>query len=104
MKCLGSIFIAAIVFLVVFIVYKIRVSIKAARNLSIATKQLEVAEEYTAQKGSSCKEEMDKVDAYIHDAIKTLKTFKVILHEQEAKLERIYHIEQDKIEDLDFSP
>jgi len=35
---------------------------------------------------------MDKVDAYIHDAIKTLKTYEVVLHEQKAKLERILHV------------
>ena len=99
----GSIVMAAIVFLVMFIVYKIRVSIRASKNLAVASKQLASAEEYTQQK-STCKEQMDKVDAYIHDAIKTLKTFQVVLHEQEAKLERIYHIEHEKIESSDFHP
>ena len=97
----GAALIGLTVLLVMWIVYKIRVSTRASRNLSMAKEQLETAETYSAQKGT-CKDEMDKVDAYIHDAIKTLKTFQVVLHEQEAKLERIYHIEHDKIETSDF--
>jgi len=96
----GGIILATVLF-VTWLVYKIRVSIKANRNLAMAKAQLEHAEAYSAQKGT-CKDEMDKVDAYIHDAIKTLKTFQIILREQEAKLERIYHIEEDKIESSDF--
>jgi len=97
----GAALIGLAVLLVTWIVYKIRVSTRASRNVAMAKSQLETAEEYSAQKGT-CKEEMDKVDAYIHDAIKTLKTFQVILNEQEAKLERIYHVEEDKIESSDF--
>ncbi|GEM_PF-483105 len=97
----GVAMILVVVLLVMWIVYKIRVSIKASSNLQMAKTQLEAAEEYTRQKGT-CKEEMDKVDAYIHDAIKTLKTYQVVLHEQKAKLERILHLEEDKIENTDF--
>ncbi len=97
----GGAMIVVAVLLVMWIVYKIRVSLKASSNLQMAKAQLEAAEEYTRQKGT-CKEEMDKVDAYIHDAIKTLKTYEVVLHEQKAKLERILHIEHDKIENADF--
>ena len=97
----GAALIGLAVLLVMWIVYKIRVSIRASHNVNMAKAQLESAEAYSAQKGT-CKEEMDKVDAYIHDAIKTLKTFQIILHEQEAKLERIYHVEEDKIESSDF--
>jgi len=97
----GGAMIVVAVLLVMWIVYKIRVSLKASSNLQMAKAQLEAAEEYTRQKGS-CKDEMDKVDAYIHDAIKTLKTYEVVLHEQKAKLERILHVEHDKIENADF--
>lgn len=97
----GAALIGLAVLLVMWIVYKIRVSIRASHNVNMAKAQLESAEAYSAQKGT-CKEEMDKVDAYIHDAIQILKTFEVVLHEQEAKLERIYYIEQEKIETSDF--
>lgn len=84
--------------LVMWIIYAIRVSMKGSQNLEFAQLQLEEAEAYTAHKGS-CKEEMDKVDAHIHDAIETLKTYQVLFNEQKGKLERIMHIEGKK-EDL----
>jgi hypothetical protein len=83
--------------LVMWIIYAIRVSMKGSRNLEFAQLQLEEAEAYTAHKGS-CKEEMDKVDAHIHDAIETLKTYQVLFNEQKGKLERIMHIEGKKEE------
>ena len=70
---------------------------KASKNLNHATAQLEAAEEYTVQKGS-CKDEMDKVDAHIHDTIATLKTYQVLFNEQKGKLQRILHIEGEKEE------
>lgn len=97
----GGTIIAVTVLLVMWIVYAIRVSIKAKSNMRIAEAQLEAAEAYSEQKGS-CKEEMDKVDAYINEAINTLHLYQVVLHEQKAKLMRIKHIESDKIENADF--
>ncbi len=93
----GRIFMILVALLVVWLIYKIRVSMKASSNLNHATAQLEAAEEYTAQKGS-CKDEMDKVDAHIHDAIATLKTYQVLLNEQKGKLQRILYIEGEKDE------
>jgi len=100
---IGGGLIIAMVLLVTWIVYKIRVSLKASANMNMAQEQLVAAEEYCAQKGS-CKKEMDKVDVYINDAIETLKLYKVILSEQRGKLERILHIEKDKIENAEFHP
>ncbi|SFZ98885.1 ORF 73; extensive acidic domains, potential leucine zipper; immediate early protein homolog [hydrothermal vent metagenome] len=100
---IGGVMIVLVTLIVMWIVYKIRVSLKASSNMRMAKAQLEAAKEYSLQKGT-CKEEMEKVDAYINDAIKTLKTYEVILKEQKAKLERILHIEADKIESSDFHP
>jgi len=93
----GRLFMILVALLVVWLIYKIRVSMKASKNLNHATAQLEAAEEYTAQKGS-CKDEMDKVDAHIHDTIATLKTYQVLFNEQKGKLQRILHIEGEKEE------
>jgi hypothetical protein len=93
----GRLFMILVALLVVWLIYKIRVSMKASKNLNHATAQLEAAEEYTAQKGS-CKDEMDKVDAHIHDTITTLKTYQVLFNEQKGKLQRILHIEGEKEE------
>ena len=93
----GRIFMILVALLVVWLIYKIRVSMKASKNLNHATAQLEAAEEYTAQKGS-CKDEMDKVDAHIHDTISTLKTYQVLFNEQKGKLQRILYLEGEKEE------
>jgi len=92
---LGGAFVGIVTLLVMWIVYAIRVSAKASSNLAFAKTQLSEAEAYVKQKGS-CKEEMDKVDAHIQDAIATMKSFQVLLHEQNAKLKRIMHIEGHK--------
>jgi hypothetical protein len=97
----GAAIIVVAALIVMWIVYKIRVSLRANSNVNMAKSQLESAKEYSVQKGT-CKEEMDKVDAYINDAIKTIKTYEVILKEQKGKLERILHIEADKIASSDF--
>ena len=94
---MGASLVALVVLLVMWIIYAIRVSIKGGANLHHATEQLAHAEEYTVQK-SNCKDEMDKVDAYIHDSIKTLKTYQIIFNEQKGKLERIIHLESNQEE------
>ncbi len=100
-QTVGMVVIALAALLVMWIVYKIRVSIKAGSNVHMAKAQLAAAEEYSVQKGT-CKEEMDKVDVYIHEAIETLTMYQVILNEQKGKLERIKHFENEKIETSDF--
>ncbi len=88
----GGLLVGAVVLAIMAIIYAIRVALKGSKNLHFATKQLEEAEIYTAHKGN-CKEEMDKVDAHIHDAIATLKTYEVLFNEQKGKLQRILHLE-----------
>lgn len=83
------------------IIYAIRVGIKGSNNLNFAVKQLVEAEVYTEHKGD-CKNEMDKVDAHIKDTIVTLKTYEVLLNEQKGKLERILHIEGEKLKSTDY--
>jgi hypothetical protein len=89
---LGGGFVLVVTLLVMWIIYAIRVSSRASSNLAFAKQQLEEAQEYAKHKGN-CKEEMDKVDAHMNDAIKVLKTYEVVLHEQNGKLKRILHIE-----------
>jgi len=94
---IGMALVAVVTLLVMWIIYAIRVSSKGSKNLNFAMQQLEEAEVYTGDK-SNCKEEMDKVDVHIHDAIATLKTYQVLFNEQKGKLERILHIEGEKEE------
>ena len=93
----GGLLVGVAVLAVMGIIYAIRVSTKGSKNLNFATQQLEEAEAYTAHKGN-CKEEMDKVDVHIHNAIATLKTYQVLFNEQKGKLQRILYIEGEKEE------
>ena len=91
----GAGVLGAVVLVVMILIYVIRVSLKARSNLHFAVKQFVEAELYTEQK-SNCKQEMDKVDAHIKDAIETMKTYEVVLNEQKGKLQRILYIEGSK--------
>lgn len=94
---LGGGFVVIVVLVVMGIIYSVRTSMRASSNLQFAKKQLEEAQEYAKVKGN-CKEEMDRVDAHMNDAIKILKTYQVVLQEQNGKLKRILHIEGIKEE------
>jgi len=89
---MGGAFVLIATLFVMVLIYGIRVASRASRNLAFAKQQMEEAQEYAKHKGS-CKEEMDKVDAHMNEAIKVLKTYEVVLQEQNGKLKRILHIE-----------
>jgi hypothetical protein len=98
---MGGAFVLIVTLFVMGLIYGIRVASRASRNLSFAKQQLEEAQEYAKHKGS-CKEEMDKVDAHMNEAIKILKTYEIILNEQNGKLKRILHIEGVKEEPSEY--
>jgi len=83
------------VLLVMFLIYKIRVGLKANRNLHFAVKQFVEAELYTEQK-SNCKIEMEKVDVHMKETVETMNVYEILLHEQEGKLQRILYFEGEK--------
>ena len=89
------------VFLVMILIYILRVRLRANSNLHFAAKQFVEAQLYTEKK-ADCKKEMDKVDAHIKDTIETLKTYEIVLNEQSGKLRRILHIEGKKDKSTDY--
>lgn len=97
----GGALLSGAVLFIMWIVYTIRVTLKARSNLQFAKEELAKAEEYAGLKGT-CKDEMDSIDAHIKDAIETLKTYEVILHEQEGKLKRIHHLEKSDDESAQY--
>jgi len=98
---MGGALLGTAVLLVMWIVYAIRVSLKAGSNLQFAKEQLQKAEEYASLKGT-CKEEMDKVDAHIKDAIGMMQTYEIIFNEQKGKLRRIQHLEKEGKESVSY--
>ena len=88
----GAAMVALVVLAVMFLTYWIRVTLKAGKNLHFAQKQLADAQAYVSRK-ANCKEEMERVDGHIKDAIATLKDYEILLAEQNSKLHRILHFE-----------
>lgn len=88
----GAAMVALVVLGLMVLTYQVRVSLKANKNLHFAQKQLEDAQSYVSQK-ANCKEEMERVDAHIRDAIAVLKEYEILLAEQNSKLYRIFHFE-----------
>jgi len=91
----GGLIVGAAVLAVMAIIYLIRVGLKGGSNLRFAEKQMEETHNYITQK-ANCKEEMDKVDAHITDAVKVLKDYEIVLNEQAGKLKRVLHFEGEK--------
>jgi hypothetical protein len=76
-----------------YLIYIIRVSLRASKNLREAKVVYEEAEFYCTQK-DECKAEMERVDAHLHDTIDTINFYKVLLQEQNMRLKRILFIEE----------
>ncbi len=90
---------AVITLLIMYIMYKIRVSLRASHNLREAKDSHEQAEFYCTKK-DECKKEIERVDAHITEVIKTFDVYSVFLNEQNSKLQRILFIE-DKQDNFD---
>jgi len=86
---------------VLSIIYSIKKSSKANKNLEIAKEQLALAESYATEKIEQ-KENLDKIDEHIQEATELFKLYNVILNEQKAKLNRIMYLEADKIQSGEF--
>jgi len=89
----GGAVLVGIIFIIMYIIYIIRVSLRATQNLKDAQATHEQAEFYCTSK-EECKKEMDRVDAHLNETIKTIEYFKVLLSEQNAKLRRVLFIEE----------
>jgi hypothetical protein len=94
--------IAVIVLFVMFIVYALRVGMKGGSNLRFANQQMEDTQKFVEQK-HNCKAEMEKVDAYVNEAIATLKDYQVLLNEQNGKLHRVMHFEKEEAQTHGYS-
>jgi hypothetical protein len=88
--------------LVLWIIYGMKKSSKASKNLEFAKDQLHQSEAYALQKDES-KDLLHDIDTHIKDAVDTFKLYTVMLNEQKAKLNRIMYVEADKLASGDFN-
>jgi len=88
--------------LVLWMIYGMKKSSKASKNLEFVKDQLHQSEAYALQK-QECKTVMDDMDAHIKNAVETFKLYTVMLNEQKAKLNRIMYVEADKLASGNFN-
>ncbi len=78
--------------LIGYLIYKVRVSMKGNKNLKIAKDTLENSSNYVNRQQES-KSAIVNLDRYITEVTPLIVNYRVLLDEQNAKLERIVHIE-----------
>ncbi len=99
----GAIILGFSALIVAWIVYAIRVNLKAKKNLHVAQKVYEKTSEYCSSK-ENCKSEMKKIDSHLREAIVEISNFKMMLEEQIAKLKRVLHVEGEYDEEKEYHP
>jgi hypothetical protein len=78
--------------LIGYLIYKVRTSMRANKNLKIANDTFENSNSYVATQQES-KTEILNLDKHIKKVTPLIENYRVLLDEQNAKLERIIHIE-----------
>ncbi|HHB93521.1 MAG TPA: hypothetical protein ENK88_00005 [Campylobacterales bacterium] len=88
----GMITIGLTALIIGVIVYKFYVSIKENKNFKVANNTFEKSQLYVDRQKES-KTEMEKIDEHIKKVVSLLEDYRVLLDEQNAKLQRIIHVE-----------
>jgi len=78
--------------LMAWLVYAIRVNLKANKNLRVARKTYEASTEYSMDK-YDCKKEMEKIDTHLQACSREVENFTMLLNEQNSILKRILYVE-----------
>lgn len=89
----GAAVVIAVVLIIGWLVYMLLVSMKHTHNLRLADETEEAVALYCTDK-DDCKAKMKIVREHIQNSSKTLAKYKVLLEEQNAKLQRALFIEE----------
>jgi len=97
----GEIITGVTALLVAWIVYKVRVSTKENKNIKVANRTLEESHIY-AKSQQELKSDMEIINEHIISATATINDYRILLNEQNAKLERVLHVEGLKEENSEY--
>jgi len=86
-----------------FMVYKLRVSMKENKNFKVANETFEKSNLYV-QNQKETKTEMQKIDDHVQEIIPVIENYKILLEEQNAKLQRVVHVEGILDENSEYHP
>ena len=99
----GALILGFSALLMAWLVYAIRVNLKANKNLDIARKTYEESTEYSIGK-DDCKKEMERIDAHLKESSKEVENFTILLNEQNAILKRVVYVEGASSEEHHYHP
>jgi len=88
----GMIIVGVTSLLVGWIVYKFRVSTKENKNLRVANETFEKSNIYVEHQ-KEAKTDMERIERHIVEVIPVIEDYRVLLDEQNAKLQRVLHVE-----------
>jgi len=89
---IGALILGFSALIVGWIVYAIRVSMKANKNLRIAKKTYNATAQYTYTQ-EECQTEMKAIEAHLDGVNRQIQNFNVLLDEKNAVLKRIIYVE-----------
>ena len=97
----GVITIGVSALLIGLLVYNLFVSIKENRNFKVANDTFEKSNQYF-EKQKETKTELEKIDEHIKKIVPLLEDYQVLLNEENAKLQRIIHVEGELEENSQY--
>jgi len=86
-----------------YMLYKFYVGIKENKSYKIAKETYERSHVYAEQQKES-KSEMERIDAHINACTPLLSSYRVLLDEANAKLQRILHVEGQRDDSSEYHP
>ncbi|MBD3793354.1 MAG: hypothetical protein IE889_04240 [Campylobacterales bacterium] len=89
---LGMITLITTALLVGWAIYKFRVAMRETRNFRVAHEAFEKSHSYVDNQ-KEVKSEMERMNEHLKAAVTIINDYKILLDEQNAKLQRILHIE-----------
>jgi len=99
----GMITIGVSALIIGWFVYKIIVSLKENRNLKVAKETFEKSNQYL-EKQKETKIELERIDEHIKKIVPLLEDYQVLLNEENAKLQRIIHVEGELEDNSQYHP
>jgi hypothetical protein len=99
----GALILGFSALIMAWLVYAIRVHLKAQKNLRIAKDTFDKSTEYCMTQ-EECQREMKKVDNHLREATTEIGNLETILNEQLAALKRVIHVEGVHEEDKEYHP
>jgi len=100
---IGALILGFSALIMAWLVYALRINLKAKKNLRIAQDTFDKSTEYCMTQ-EECQREMKRVDSHLREATSEMRNLETILNEQSSTLKRVIHVEGIHEEDKEYHP